>query len=204
MPRAAWKARRRRRARSSSKSTAASALDALEGASSEPVEATDALALNTSATSTLARGRGRRGRDGSLRLISGGVNFGGGGGRGRRAAGGSSTGAEESFDAATDADADDDADDAHDDADVDANVWERARANHPSRKHPLVVVVAKTLDVTRDASLTRRISRASQSKVRFAIRCAAPSDFDSGFLQRQKDDRTDGCADEREREQQAR
>lgn len=204
MPRAAWKARRRRRARSSSKSTAASALDALGGASSEPVEATDALALNTSATSTLARGRGRRGRDGSLRLISGGVNFGGGGGRGRRAAGGSSTGAEESFDAATDADADDDADDAHDDADVDANVWERARANHPSRKHPLVVVVAKTLDVTRDASLTRRISRASQSKVRFAIRCAAPSDFDSGFLQRQKDDRTDGCADEREREQQAR
>jgi hypothetical protein len=203
MPRAAWKARRRRRARSSSKSTAASALDALDGASSEPVEATDALALNTSATSTLARGRGRRGRDGSLRLISGGVNFGGGGGRGRRAAGGSSTGAEESFDA-TDADADDDADDAHDDADVDANVWERARANHPSRKHPLVVVVAKTLDVTRNASLTRRISRASQSKVRFAIRCAAPSDFDSGFLQRQKDDRTDGCADEREREQQAR
>jgi hypothetical protein len=179
-------------------------LDALGGASSEPVEATDALALNTSATSTLARGRGRRGRDGSLRLISGGVNFGGGGGRGRRAAGGSSTGAEESFDAATDADADDDADDAHDDADVDANVWERARANHPSRKHPLVVVVAKTLDVTRNASLTRRISRASQSKVRFAIRCAAPSDFDSGFLQRQKDDRTDGCADEREREQQAR
>ena len=198
MPRAAWKARRRR-ARSSSKSTAASALDAASGdddASSEPapVEATDALALNTSATSTLARGRGRRGRDGSSRLISGGVNFGGGGGRGRRrAAGGSSTGAEESFDAATDADAD-----ADDDADVDANVWERARANHPSRKHPLVVVVvARTLDVTRDASLTRRISRASQSKVRFAIRCAAPSDFDSGFLQRQKDDRTDGCADER-------
>ena len=195
MPRAAWKARRRR-ARSSSKSTDAASGD---DASSEPapVEATDALALNTSATSTLARGRGRRGRDGSSRLISGGVNFGGGGGRGRRrAAGGSSTGAEESFDAATDADAD-----ADDDADVDANVWERARANHPSRKHPLaVVVVARTLDVTRDASLTRRISRASQSKVRFAIRCAAPSDFDSGFLQRQKDDRTDGCADEREQQ----
>ena len=194
MPRAAWKARRRR-----SKSTAASASDAASGASSVPVEATDALALNTSATSTLARGRGRRGRDGSSRLISGGVNFGGGGGRGRRraAAGSSTDGAEEeSFDAATDADADDD-------ADVDANVWERARANHPSRKHPNAshpLVVARTLDVTRDASRTRRISRASQCKVRFAIRCAAPSDFDSGFLQRQKDDRTDGCADEREQQ----